>query len=215
MTSTDLALYRFTLNLKHLRLVRGISQVELSKELNISSRKLQRLESGEAVPSLDLLINLSGILDTSIENLIYYNETNPYVVKTISEDLVSLDFIKLNKELLKDTSLGLQEIADHKLFQDSSTPLKVTNYSQTIFNKAFTDLLAKIIIKPQVTYRAGDFWHNRNDFIHLANNLLSYKDTYFSFETNLNDTDRVLSVKGIGKHKLDDNKVLSLVMLKK
>ena len=57
-------------NLKLLRERMGLSQKDLSAKLGISNRTLQRYESGESEPTLSILINLSKIFDTSIDNIV-------------------------------------------------------------------------------------------------------------------------------------------------
>ncbi|MGL4282691.1 helix-turn-helix transcriptional regulator [Eubacterium aggregans] len=47
----------------------GLSQYDLAEQLDISVRTLQRYESGERLPSLDLIKKLESLLHTKIENI--------------------------------------------------------------------------------------------------------------------------------------------------
>lgn len=213
MTQTQLALYRFTLNLKHLRLINKISQVELAQKLKISSRKLQRLEAGEAVPSLDLLVNLAGILNTNLEHLVYYQSDKSLNSLLLNKSDLNQAFAKLHDELLAGDELDLMAIANTKAFKESELPLKLTNYVQTVFNRNFTNKLQKSIIKPMMIHRAGDLWNNRKDFMKMANELLCHDEAFYQFNTELSDQEEILNIQATGMHKLQNNKVISLVMI--
>ena len=57
-------------NLKMFRERYGYSQHDLSNILGTSERTLQRYESGESEPTASILLKLSKIYETSIDNLL-------------------------------------------------------------------------------------------------------------------------------------------------
>lgn len=62
-------------NMRICRERHGLLQKELSKKLGISERTLQRYEAGESEPTISILLKLSKIYDTSIDNIVG-NEVN-------------------------------------------------------------------------------------------------------------------------------------------
>lgn len=56
--------------MRELREIEGLSQEQLAEKLNISRGYESHLEIGLKSPSLDLLIDLSGYFDTSLDYLI-------------------------------------------------------------------------------------------------------------------------------------------------
>lgn len=62
-------------NIKMFRSEKGISQEKLAVALGISSRTLQNYESGETIPTIDMLFEISKLLDVPLNNLMYGCET--------------------------------------------------------------------------------------------------------------------------------------------
>ncbi len=56
--------------IKEIRIDRAYSQVRLAAELNIHQTTLSKYENGEATPSLEILIKLVKILDTSADYIL-------------------------------------------------------------------------------------------------------------------------------------------------
>lgn len=67
--------YDFANKLYELRKAHNLSQKELADELNISNKAISKWETGDAMPSLNVLIQLSKIFDISIDELIVNNKT--------------------------------------------------------------------------------------------------------------------------------------------
>ena len=59
----------FNERLKELRTSKGLSQKQLSIEIKISDRGIQRYEYGEREPSMSTLIDLADYFDVSLDYL--------------------------------------------------------------------------------------------------------------------------------------------------
>ncbi len=55
--------------IKELRKARGLSQDQLSEEINIDSKHLSRIEVGNSYPSLDTVENIAKALDVEVKDL--------------------------------------------------------------------------------------------------------------------------------------------------
>jgi transcriptional regulator with XRE-family HTH domain len=47
-----------------------MTQVELARQLGLSSRHLRRIEKGQSAPSADLLVKTARVLGVSVDDLI-------------------------------------------------------------------------------------------------------------------------------------------------
>lgn len=56
--------------IQQLRKANGITQEELAIKLNISDRHLRRIERGEEAPSIDLLVEITTIFNSTLDYLI-------------------------------------------------------------------------------------------------------------------------------------------------
>lgn len=61
---------KFKERLKELRIEKNLTQKQLSKKLNISEDSIYNWENGRSEPSITDLINLSIILDVTIDYLV-------------------------------------------------------------------------------------------------------------------------------------------------
>ena len=60
----------FSMRLKELRKSRELNQVDLGKIAGITSKQIQRYESGESEPTLSVLVRLSDYFDVSLDYLV-------------------------------------------------------------------------------------------------------------------------------------------------
>ena len=60
----------FSMRLKELRKSRKLNQVDLGKIAGITSKQIQRYESGESEPRLSVLVRLSDYFDVSLDYLV-------------------------------------------------------------------------------------------------------------------------------------------------
>ncbi|MCH5156503.1 MAG: helix-turn-helix transcriptional regulator [Clostridiales bacterium] len=61
---------KFADNLKLWRTSQGLSQKELAKKINVSFQTISHWETGYAIPSIDELVALADLFDTSLDELI-------------------------------------------------------------------------------------------------------------------------------------------------
>lgn len=79
----------FANNLKNLRRIKKITQIELANKLSLSRTSIVMWESGQNYPSMDKLIELANIFDCSIDFLLGITSTNSQnldISKLESED---------------------------------------------------------------------------------------------------------------------------------
>ncbi len=65
--------------LAELRKGRGLSQMELAEKLDVTRQAVSRWETGEAAPSLDNLISLSGLYGVTLDDLVRDDKPVPAV----------------------------------------------------------------------------------------------------------------------------------------
>ena len=56
--------------IRQLRKAKGMTQEQLAIKLNIGDRYLRKIETGEKVPSIDILVELSSLFDVSLDYII-------------------------------------------------------------------------------------------------------------------------------------------------
>ena len=79
----------FSNNLKNLRRIKKITQIELANKLSLSRTSIVMWESGQNYPSMDKLIELANIFDCSVDFLLGITSTNSQnldISKLESED---------------------------------------------------------------------------------------------------------------------------------
>lgn len=85
-------------NIKAIRKSKGLSQQELAIKLNVVRQTISKWEQGLSVPDSDLLISLSGVLETPVSTLLGEAVTESEVdeVKALSEklEIINLQFAR-------------------------------------------------------------------------------------------------------------------------
>ena len=56
--------------IQYLRKAKGISQEELAEKVGVSRQAVSKWENGKAIPGIDILTELSGLYDMSLDQLI-------------------------------------------------------------------------------------------------------------------------------------------------
>lgn len=84
-------------NLKQIRNSKGLLQIKVAGDLNITQETVSSYETGRVLPSSDMLINLANYYDTSIDYLLCRTEYNLPINKIKPNNISDRDFIILNK----------------------------------------------------------------------------------------------------------------------
>lgn len=151
-------LNRFKVQLKLLRLSTGLSQQELSKKLKVSLRSYQRLETGEATPSLDQLLAMTDIFQIKLDDFFHFTDENDSFIEVSEEELLShsqgreyikfADFVKQKVEASGETK-GLVKFTQRlNEFQFHNLSLSATDFvslARNIKASELTDNTTNII----------------------------------------------------------------------
>lgn len=89
--------------LTELRKLKGISQIELAKILNVNQNTISRWEKGERDPNPDMLKNIAAYFNVSVDYLL--GEDNPPTNKKIPKDLKKIledEEVTLNGRMLSE-----------------------------------------------------------------------------------------------------------------
>ncbi|MCM1540219.1 MAG: helix-turn-helix domain-containing protein [Blautia sp.] len=73
-------------NIKQLRLARNLSQVDLAKALGVTKQSVSNWENDNILPSIDMLIRLSGFFSVSTDALLGL-DTRKYIEVTGLTDI--------------------------------------------------------------------------------------------------------------------------------
>lgn len=90
-------------NLKRYRKEKGITQIRLSIEAEVTQETISAYESGKAMPSAETLIKMADFLDVSIDYLLERTD-NPLVNRSAKDEdneLLNI-YHQMNKEQKKD-----------------------------------------------------------------------------------------------------------------
>ena len=79
------------MNLKELRVGKGLTQKELADIIGVDTSSVSKYESGSSVPSFDVVKKLSAALDVSTDKLYGIENDN-------SEDMEILEYLKNNPD---------------------------------------------------------------------------------------------------------------------
>lgn len=86
-------------NIKKLRLLRSISQVELAHALNVSKQCVSNWENDNIQPSIEMLVRIAKYFDVSTDYLLDLDNQNRITVEGLSE--TQIEHIKLLIQDLK------------------------------------------------------------------------------------------------------------------
>jgi len=106
-------LAQFSVQLRHHREACDLSQQELAEKINIGYRTYQRYETGESTPSLDVIFQLSIVLNFKLDEIFspekaidrnldvkFFNENNEQLDVRIENDISAEKFITVLNNIL-------------------------------------------------------------------------------------------------------------------
>lgn len=85
-------------NIKKYRKINGLTQSELAKKLDVTTRTIQNYESGNREPSFDMLVRIAINLNVNVESLVDYEEYEKLIKKREENEIAfnSLDYYREN-----------------------------------------------------------------------------------------------------------------------
>ncbi len=92
--------YQFGKFLAQLRKEKGLTQIQLAEQLNVTDKAISRWETGKNYPDIEIFEELSNILDVSISELLEGKRIETENLFTVSEEHVVKE-IKKNKKFNK------------------------------------------------------------------------------------------------------------------
>lgn len=182
----------FITNLIILRKMNGFSQTELSEKINVSLRKYQRLEAGEAEPTLSELHDLSHALTVDIVDLIGATKKCTRTVGLQEDDVLKItnenskkfhDFFKnyfAAKYGYLEKPIHFDEIVMDKKFLDHELPLVISNYRQCFYNKRFAQ--NRFNKSTEVSLFIGQTNFDHNVILRHLNYVFKMPNNYFYFD---------------------------------
>lgn len=84
-------------NLKKIRNKKGLLQIKVAMDLNVTQETISSYETGRVLPSSDMLINLANYYNTSIDYLLCRTEYDMPINRVKPNNVSDKDFIILNK----------------------------------------------------------------------------------------------------------------------
>lgn len=182
----------FINNLIILRKMNGLSQTELSDKIGVSLRKYQRLEAGEAEPTLSELHNISHSLNVDIVELIGATKKCSRTVGLSENDLLNIknenskkfhDFFK-NYFFAKygdlDSPISFEEIVMDKKFLEHELPLVISNYRNCFYNKKFAQ--EKFNKSSEVNLFIGNATTDQNILLRHLNFVFKMPEKFYYFD---------------------------------
>ncbi len=88
-------------NIKKLRILRGLSQVDIAKALHVSKQCVSNWESGNIQPSIDMLLKLAEFFNASTDFLLGLDEQKNISVENLTE--TEIEHIKFIIKDLQDS----------------------------------------------------------------------------------------------------------------
>lgn len=96
--------------IKHNRTKLNISQESLAEAVNQSRVNINRIENGERLPSIDILVDIANALHVSVDDLLV--DSLEYPISTADSELhrLLLDCNKVEEQILTKTAQELKKI---------------------------------------------------------------------------------------------------------
>lgn len=85
--------------IKELRKASGLTQAQLSFQLNIRSESISAIENGRRAASIDLLIDIAQVFDVTLDYLIL-GRVDPTLKKLYSEAQIAIEHMQQMQKLI-------------------------------------------------------------------------------------------------------------------
>ena len=81
--------YSLNENIKALRMLNGLNQVQFAKKLGVTKQCVSNWENDNVLPSIEMLIQIADFFQVSTDYLLGRNETNSINVDGLTEEQIS------------------------------------------------------------------------------------------------------------------------------
>ena len=112
----------FTETLKKLRIEKGLSQVQLGKQMFVNSSTITRWENGSRLPDASMITRLARVLETDVSTLLS--------AAADSDESQSIIMVDDNKAVLSDSLLVLEEVVPSATITGFNGPTKAIEYAK-------------------------------------------------------------------------------------
>ena len=113
-------------NLKYLRKINKLTQLETSNELKIPLRTYNAYENGEYEPNIETLIKIANYFNVSVDYIINRQQNNKIDISELNE--VQQNIIKMTTELNEINSVRVESYISAKIeAQNESLNIKKLN----------------------------------------------------------------------------------------
>lgn len=68
--------YDFANKLSKLRISQGLSQKQLAEQLQVTNKAVSKWENAVAMPSIEMLVKLANVFNTTIDELVSFGKQN-------------------------------------------------------------------------------------------------------------------------------------------
>ena len=176
-----------------MRHIRGFTQTEFAKAINVSKRNYQRIEALEAIPSLDMMYKIAKTLDVDFDYLYSPKLVTDELYDTkffhTEEEFIQIEKVKnssfqnlMNSTDVKDVidSGKLEDILNVDAFMNDSNGLFICDYNTMYLNeslKTFTN-------RPSHKQSTHIGWKDLQRFALLLDALYTYNPQYMHFTHN-------------------------------
>lgn len=112
----------FAETLKKLRIKKGLSQVQLGKQMFVNGSTITRWENGTRLPDASMIIRLARALDVDVGTLL--------TTAAESDELPNIIMVDDNKAVLSDSLLILEEVMPNATIAGFNGPRKAIEYAK-------------------------------------------------------------------------------------
>ena len=112
----------FTETLKKLRIEKGLSQVQLGKQMFVNSSTITRWENGSRLPDASMITRLARVLETDVSTLLS--------AAADSDESQSIIMVDDNKAVLSDSLLVLEEVVPGATITGFNGPTRAIEYAK-------------------------------------------------------------------------------------
>ena len=112
----------FTETLKKLRIEKGLSQVQLGKQMFVNSSTITRWENGSRLPDASMITRLARVLETDVATLLS--------AAADSDESQSIIMVDDNKAVLSDSILVLEKVVPGATITGFNGPTRAIEYAK-------------------------------------------------------------------------------------